>query len=178
MSKRLLFDDGLPNRHKDWKAIVKKSLSVITDLDSDEYYIYNDEPISYKIPRSRENITVDFSQTRWGKFITDPEVKDFNSRKGRLFRRRFRVPFHVFTWIVTKCTDANIFEVKRQNAVRIPVAIKVLISLRILGRGDCCDSISEYCDVSESHCRMIFLLFVKNFRKSYQKEIIKVEHQK
>ena len=54
MSKRLLFDDGLPNRHKDWKAIVKKSLSVITDLDSDEYYIYNDEPISYKIPRSRK----------------------------------------------------------------------------------------------------------------------------
>ncbi len=33
---------------------------------------------------------VDYNLTNWGRFISDPEVKDPDSRKGRLFRRRFR----------------------------------------------------------------------------------------
>ena len=33
---------------------------------------------------------IDYSNTNWGKFIVDPAVNDHQSRKGKLFRRRFR----------------------------------------------------------------------------------------
>ena len=94
--------------------------------------------------RPKARFSVDYTQTNWGKFLVDPEVKDPDSRKGKLFRRRFRVPYTVFCWICTKCKERNVFEIKREASVEIPIAIKVLLCLRILGRGDCCDSISEF----------------------------------
>ncbi len=52
----------------------------------------NDERQENK--RQRINKTneedVDYSSTNWGNLIADPAVKDPESRKGKLFRRRFR----------------------------------------------------------------------------------------
>ena len=53
--------------------------------------------------RKKSRFSVDYSLTNWGKFVVDPEVRDPDSRKGKLFRRRFRVPYTVFCWICTKC---------------------------------------------------------------------------
>jgi hypothetical protein len=124
--------------------------------------------------REKRRFATDYTQTNWGKFIEDPTVADPYSKKGKLFRRRFRVPFLVYVWICRKCEETNVFEVKRKASVEIPISIKVLICLRILGRGDCCDSISEFCEVSEAHVRLIFLQFVRNFRKHFQSEFIKI----
>ena len=33
---------------------------------------------------------VDYSTTIWGQMLADPEIKDVDSRRGKLFRRRFR----------------------------------------------------------------------------------------
>ena len=134
------------------------------------------KPHKQERKRLKTRFSTDYQEGNWGKFITDPDVKDPLSRKGRLFRRRFRVPFPVFAWICTKCTHHNIFEVKREASVEVPIPIKVMICLRILGRGDCCDSISEFCGVSETHIRTIFLLFVKNFRNHLEKELIYAPH--
>jgi len=115
-----------------------------------------------KLTRDRKKIrfSTDYSQTNWGRFIVDPSVKDPHSKQGKLFRRRFRVPYTLFCWLCNKWDEVNVFEVKRAYSVEIPTYIKVMISLRLLGRGDCQDSISEFCGVSESYCRTIFLQFV------------------
>ena len=109
--------------------------------------------------------------------IADPSTADPNSSRGKSFRRRFRVPYLVFCWICAKCDEKNVFEIKRAASVEIPTTIKVLICLRILGRGDCCDSISELSFVSESHVNRIFMQFVCNFRKHFEKELIQIPQE-
>jgi hypothetical protein len=79
------------------------------------------------------------TESRWGRLIAHPLVHDPQSRQGRLFRRRFRVPFPVFLQLVKDCKDKNVFGRTRI----IPVEIKVLCSLRMLGRDELCDTISE-----------------------------------
>ena len=70
------------------------------------------DPIPVAVPkqsRQRKKIrfSTDYGQTNWGKFLADPAVKDPSSPKGRLFRRRFRVPYAVFCWICHKCEEKN-----------------------------------------------------------------------
>jgi hypothetical protein len=74
----------------------------------------------------------------------------------------------------SKCDEKNVFEIRRKGSVEIPTFIKVLICLRILGRGECLDSISEFCEVSEAHIRFIFQQFIFNFRKNFEAEFIKI----
>ena len=59
--------------------------------------------------------SVNFAETNWGKLIRDPQVRDPTSKKGNLFRRRFRVPFGIFEWIVEKCIEKNVFEFVRES---------------------------------------------------------------
>lgn len=122
--------------------------------------------------RERERFGFDYRSTEWGKLVTDPRVRDPSSKKGKIFRRRFRVPYAVFSWICTKCRIFNVFEIRRENSVEVPLEIKVLIVLRMLGRGECADTLADLSKVSESHCRTIFLLFVKKYRSFLQHEII------
>ena len=79
---------------------------------------------------------VDYSNTNWAKFIADDSINDPDSRKGKLFRRRFRVPFHIFNFLCRICKLKNVFEIKDESKVIIPIEIKVLICLRILGRDE------------------------------------------
>jgi len=147
--------------------------SVFADLIDDVSDIHL-HPATATRERKTIRFSRNFAETNWGKFILDPAVQDPYSRQGKLFRRRFRVPHVLFCWICTKCDDANVFEIKRKASVEIPTYIKVMICLRILGRGECQDSISEFCGVSETHCDTIFKQFICNFRFHFQKELIKL----
>ena len=68
----------------------------------------------------------------------------------RIFRRRLRVPFPVFKKIVSECKRLNLFNINSESRVRVPTVFKVLISPRILGRGNCFDDISEMSNVLPS----------------------------
>ena len=111
---------------------------------------------------------IDYNMSAWGKLIRHPNVKDASSYHGKLFRRRFRVPFPVFEHLVDVCEEYNIFEVKRKDKVLIPIAIKLLCCLRMLGRGNCADDIAEMAQVGESTVNSIFKIFCRNFRKVMQ----------
>jgi hypothetical protein len=80
---------------------------------------------------------------------------------GRKFRRRFRVPYDLFIKIKELCMEKGIFQTKIRS--RIPIEFKILISLRILARGNCCDDLNEFSSVGESTCNYIFHKFVTEF---------------
>ena len=84
-----------------------------------------------------------------------------NSFLGKKFRRRFRLPYALFQKVKACCIEKGIFKSKHRSP--IPIEFKILISLRILGRGNCCDDLNEFSSVGESTCNTIFHTFVKEF---------------
>ena len=66
-----------------------------------------------------------------------------------MFRRRFRLPFQLFLILVEICRDNNVFEVTNYSRTKIPIEIKLLCYLRVLGRDDCFDAMEEYSNIPE-----------------------------
>ena len=103
-----------------------------------------------------------------GRLILSEEIKVPNSYEDKLFRNRFRMPFALFTKFVKEAKDANIFEEFRGG--KIAVEFKIMIGLRILGRDNCADDISEYLNIGESTTSPIFKQFVNGcVKKLYSK---------
>ena len=83
--------------------------------------------------------------------LRNMDIKDPTTNIGRLFRRRFRVPFPIYEEIlVPRCRESNLFDVKSEDSTRIPLEFKILISLRILGRGNPAYDIAEIAQSFES----------------------------
>lgn len=120
---------------------------------------------SVQMPRKRRRYDeepVDLWQTSWGRMLRDPDILDPYSRVSKKFQRRFRCPFLLFRDVlVPLCLEHGVFG---ERAV-IPVEFKILVSLRILGRGNCSDDISELSGVGESTVNFIFKTFCLNFGK-------------
>ena len=51
----------------------------------------------------------DYMDSIWGRMLQDPTLRDHDSRAAKLFRRRFRVPFHMYQWIIMQCKRRNLF---------------------------------------------------------------------
>ena len=49
-----------------------------------------------------------------------------------------------------------------------------MLCLRILGRSECCDTISELSGLGESTCNSIFHTFIESFVEAFEKEFIKM----
>ena len=102
------------------------------------------------------------SRSVWGMMLAHPDIKEPNSRMGLKFRLRFRVPYSVFKEVlVPRCIADDVFECKRQT--QLQVEIKVLICLRILGRGHDFDTLNEISLVPKSTCHAVYNKFIKNF---------------
>ena len=105
-------------------------------------------------------------ETNWGKTLLNPSTADCETWEGKKFRRRFRIDYRMFRDIIVPlCKDSNVFEMKISS--QIPIEFKVLVALRILGRDNDCDTISELSAIGESTCNNIFRKFVVNFAKHF-----------
>ena len=95
------------------------------------------------------------------------------SREGKLFRRRFRVPYDVFCKLVTMSLDKKLFRLNSQKKNYIanrnvcPVEMKLLAVLRILGRNWNFDDIAEATLMGETTARRAFHTFCQNFVKEF-----------
>jgi len=129
--------------------------------------------IELEPPRRRQRTpAVDYTQTTWYRWMMDPSIEDENSRLGKLFRLRFRMPYLMFRdYLIPLVRRANIFSSAAN--VRIPLEIKVLCALRILGRGSYCDDISEMSQVPLSTVNSIFKDFVIGFTSAYFSEFVR-----
>jgi len=150
-------------------------LKVTEDIISD---ILEEEEISNK-KRKRKRLgrtrKIDYWNTPWGILILSEKVVDIKTKQGKIFRRRFRVPFLLFkNALIPLCREYNIFGIKNEHACRIPLEFKVLYALRILGRGSCCDDIAEVGIGFESSVNFIFKKFISGISKYLYPLYVKV----
>ncbi len=129
---------------------------------------------------------VDYSQTpkapkslapwetnNWLQEIRNPDVADPKSRMGKKFRRRFRVPYQTYQKIVHMCrntgeTDFNYPEV-HMGEPTIPLELKILTVLRVLGGGLKFNDAAEMCGyMSETEINSFFRRFCLLFRLHFE----------
>ena len=100
----------------------------------EDLYVFTKRKRDHYKPPGVSNI--DFESTPWKKLINDESVKDPLSKLGKVFRRRFRVPFSVFEHLLHLTKTYNLFGYKMAYKVSIPDDLKLLAVLRTLGRGE------------------------------------------
>ena len=109
-----------------------------------------------------------FKHSKWGRDILDPRINNARSKEGKAFRRNFRLPFPVFSKVlVPECDRLNVFEVSNLARVRVPTEIKVMICLRILGRGAYNEDVGEMGVCFRSSVHAIFRKFLLNFTPAF-----------
>ena len=138
-------------------------------------FIWEEEEMDDNYPRryGRTKKIDYYAETRWGLLIGNPEINNPKSLPARIFRRQFRLPFPVFDKIIVpECDRLNVFEVKDSARVRLPTEFKVLICLRILGRGSYHDDIAQMSGSFKSTCHTIFKQFLRNFTPSFFKKFV------
>lgn len=135
--------------------------------ENPELYEYEtDEPRVKKGRTSKDS--VDFRSTEWYKLFKRLDEGSGNDEDYdyRLFRRRFRLPFPVFKYLVQICEEKNVFRVLYHEC-KIPIELKIMACLRILGRDLVADDISAFSGIAESTVYSIFKDFVKNFCQDF-----------
>ena len=110
--------------------------------------------------RRRSASNTSFWETPWGELISSKNVVNPKSREGKNFRRRFRLPYPLFQYLVQLCDDYNVFD--SIYASKIPIQCKVLGCLRILARDACADDITEITNnnIGESTMNYVFKKFI------------------
>ena len=107
---------------------------------------------------------LNYNTSNWALMLMAGRCKSPISRDGRLFRRRFRVPYPIFQQIVSLTREKMWYKetdgIGRPSA---PLELKILGVLRVLGRGMCFDGIAELTNISEEAIRIFFHSFCKNF---------------
>jgi hypothetical protein len=105
----------------------------------------------------------DYSGSDWGQMLLNDHnemTTDPMCPKANTFRRRFGVPYPVFFRIIVPICKAKKVFFNTNGKFAIPVEIKVLIALRILGRDACADDCVEFSNVAEKSCNSISHQFV------------------
>ena len=101
-----------------------------------------------------------------------------DSRDGKLFRRRFRVPWQVYCDLVLKCRNERVFNLNSLRDYDVcgtamcAIEIKLLGVLRMLGWNWISDDVAEATGMGESTVRSCFHLFCTNFVNKFYHEFI------
>ena len=108
----------------------------------------------------------DYWESTWGRMLRNQAsaLSDFNSSASRTFRNRFRVPYPVFLMIVDRAKAR--FPTKECDLAgrpSIPMELKVLGVLRVLGRATEFDGINELSGIGLQTMQNFFHRFCKWF---------------
>ena len=126
--------------------------------------------VNHRLLSRRPRTLVDYNDTVWGHLLNDlSQLRDPYSLEAILFRRRFRIPFHMFEQLLnwTKAWWRTTRKRKDKDASGRPapdVGLKLLGVLRILGRGSCLDDIKELSGISEPTMHAFFEEWCEWFR--------------
>ena len=133
-------------------------------------FVDPDPQIFYRGPK----VVVDYSSSTWGRWLDNPTIHDPNSKIAKIFMLRFRVPFILFDQKIKKmCIENNVFEMTYESKATVPIEFKILLALRLLGRGNCYDDINELSQVPASSVPYYFHKFVSNFSRLFYDEFIR-----
>ena len=148
------------------KRYIEKDEDMFIDSVGRDYILGDNN--SRKRRTVRRDPDKDWWSTAWGLIILDPKIRDIETKDGQTFRRRFRVPGHLFLdFLVPECKKVNTFDNKINRfgdlITQIPVEIKILMSLRVLARGNVMNGISEFTSAGPTTVTDTFKTFVVNF---------------
>ena len=94
----------------------------------------SEEEETRKKVRRRVIARARYKDGSWATFLNNPEIQDPASREGKLFRRRFRVPYEIFGSIMQWASDA--FPTSSKDVADrdvFPLQLKGLGVLNLLG---------------------------------------------
>ena len=113
--------------------------------------------------RCRYNNGINYKHVPWYKQLQNPLLLIPDSYSAREFQRRYRLPYPLFLQLVDECKEVNIFDMSNPYStnLKIPIELKILIALRMLGRDLCCDDIFEMSLVPISSCNKFYKQFIK-----------------
>ena len=118
-----------------------------------------------------------YEDSAWARFLRRPDIKDPGTKDGKLFRRRFRVPYPVFVDICRTLVERAEFKVDgtqgNSKVPSAPLALKVLAALRVLGRGECFDTCYELSNIHSETLRRFFHRFTAFYASQYDNYIKK-----
>lgn len=90
---------------------------------------------------------------------------EFGTFEYKRFRNKFRMPCALFRGVfMDEIREKEVFPSVYQSA--IPLEIKAMIGLRILGRGSVLDDIEEFCRVRKSTVHAIFHQFINGVART------------
>ena len=118
---------------------------------------------SRKGTKYKKRTVYDYSQSAWALFLRREGVDDPTHKNGKLFRRRFRVPYPLYLELVHRLSEEDDFEDKADATGKpsAPLHLKILASLRVLGRGECFDTCYELSNIHAETLRTFFLKFIR-----------------
>jgi len=117
----------------------------------------------------------DYKQSIWWKLIHHPEINDPDSRAYKQFRLRFRVPFPIFRYLLTIARERKWFPEPsnpKREFLYVPLELKILGALRVLGRGAVLDDIAEITFASESVLEDFFRQFCVKMLTLYDEFVV------
>jgi len=108
----------------------------------------------------------DYWGSPWGRMLTDQVtmLNDPTSPQAKIFRRRFRTPFPLYEMHVADCKEHLGSKTPIAGREAVPMELKVLGVLRILGRGCSTDDVKELSGISETAMSKFFHKFCKRGR--------------
>ncbi|CAN0185409.1 unnamed protein product [Pylaiella littoralis] len=112
----------------------------------------------------------DYRASFWWRMLGETGLKEPGSREARLFRRRFRIPYQFFTELIELVKEKKWFSIRQTDVAGrqcIPVELKVLASLHILGRGNFFEDMTQMSHISEPTIQITFHMFNKLFAQEF-----------
>ena len=148
---------------------------IIETWISEHLELFQNSQKPKRMKRQTRRVPIDYWQTPWGQMLMNPNLLIDGSHIAKVFRLRFRIPFLMFRDILMPMVvSANIFPNDAHRRVNTPTEFKVLASLRILGRGNCCDDISEMSMISPSSCNRYFNTLVTGFVSHFYRDMVRI----
>lgn len=140
------------------------------------HYRNENENVVYRLRRRVRNRR-DYWDSTWGRMLRDDNIKDPSTREGKDFQKRFRVPFPVYCKLVVLAEQSKLFDcapTNRWGRQGVPIELKILGVLRILGGGWCMDDVSDSSGISEETMRTSFHTFNSLFNAKFYDEYVQI----
>ena len=111
----------------------------------------------------------DDHHSSWSCYVNDGPWMYPSTKYGKLFRRRFRLPWQAFKEIVCMHREEHDFNEGPDAVGRpcVPIELKILGVLRVLGRGYTFDDVAEHVVSGEEIHRVFFIKFVDVYASKY-----------
>ena len=125
--------------------------------------------ISATILEKRPYRPLNYYDSPWFRLISDRATHDPTTVQGKTFRKRFRVPYFLFLQLLELARELG-FTDRTKSCAKIdgiPLELKVLGVLRVLGRGTCFDGIQELTGGSAEVIVYFFMSLLRGSQNVY-----------